>query len=180
MVIGNLGALRQKNFNRFMAYSSVAQAGFLLMACWATTTAREIAVPAIAFYLMIYSLSNYLAFFVYNILTGVARSSNFDALRGLSKQSPALALCLMIAMFSLAGIPPLGGFIGKFQLFLGAADGHFYWLILFAAINAMVSALLLPQRGARGLHRGEPEGTPKPFDGQLPAAHGLLVLVSRS
>ncbi len=136
MTIGNLGALRQKRFNRFMAWSSVAQIGFVLMAL----TGGDLAIPSIAFYLLVYIIGNFIAFFVVNCLAS-NRPETFSNMRGLSKQSPLLALCLLISMFSLAGIPPLGGFFGKFELFLAAAQpGHeHFYLILFAAINAVVS-----------------------------------------
>ena len=135
MVVGNLGAMRQTNLRRFMAYSSISQAGYLLVAFVGD---KSMAVSSILFYLIIYAVSNFTVFFVIGVI-GQKRSETFASLRGLSKQSPILAMVLAFAMFSLAGIPPLAGFTGKFFLFASAAEGGYYALIIFAALNSTVS-----------------------------------------
>jgi len=90
------------------------------------------------YYLFVYAVSNYLAFFIFGII-GHHREETFASLRGLSKQNPSLAIALAISMFSLAGIPPLAGFFGKFHLFFsGASTGH-YALVAFAVLNNVLA-----------------------------------------
>ncbi|MBO7384397.1 MAG: NADH-quinone oxidoreductase subunit N [Fibrobacter sp.] len=135
LFVGNLGALKQSRLRRFMAYSSIAQAGYIMVALLGPA---EIGKTAIVYYLFVYAVSNYLAFFVFGII-GHHREETFASLRGLSKQNPYLAIALAISMFSLAGIPPLAGFFGKFHLFFsGATTGH-YTLVTFAVLNNVLA-----------------------------------------
>ena len=135
LFVGNLGALKQSRLRRFMAYSSIAQAGYIMVALLGPA---EIGKTAIVYYLFVYAISNYLAFFVFGII-GHHREETFASLRGLSKQNPSLAIALAISMFSLAGIPPLAGFFGKFHLFFsGATTGH-YMLVAFAVLNNVLA-----------------------------------------
>lgn len=135
LFIGNLGALKQYKLRRFMAYSSISQAGYVLLALLGP---RETAGAAIIYYLFIYAFSNYLAFFIFGIIER-NRPETFNSLRGLSRENPFLAVALVIALFSLAGIPPLAGFFGKFQLFFSAAQNHHYFLITFAILNNVLA-----------------------------------------
>ncbi len=135
MTIGNLGALRQQNLRRFMAYSSIAQAGYLLMAM---AGEGAMAMAAIIYYLMVYAVANYATFFIISIISR-KQKEELVSLRGLGKESPILAAALMLAMFSLGGIPPLAGFIGKFLLFAVAAQKGYYWIVVFAALNSTIS-----------------------------------------
>jgi len=135
MTVGNLGALRQQNLRRFMAYSSIAQAGYIIMAL---SGKAALAQPAIIFYLLVYGAANYATFFIISLI-GRNQDENFAALRGLGKQHPALALILMLSLFSLGGIPPLAGFMGKFLLFAAAAEQGHYFMVIFAALNSTVS-----------------------------------------
>ena len=135
LFVGNLGALKQSRLRRFMAYSSIAQAGYILVALLGPAAMGK---TAIVYYLFVYAVSNYLAFFVFGII-GHHREETFASLRGLSKQNPSLAIALAISMFSLAGIPPLAGFFGKFHLFFsGATTGH-YMLVTFAVLNNVLA-----------------------------------------
>lgn len=135
LFVGNLGALKQYKLRRFMAYSSISQAGYLLIAVLGPF---ELALSSIVYYLFIYAFSNFLAFFIFGVIER-NRPETFDSLRGLSKESPFLAVALAIALFSLAGIPPLAGFLGKFQLFYSAAQSHHYVLITFAILNNVLA-----------------------------------------
>lgn len=135
MTVGNLGAMRQRNMRRFLAYSSIAQAGYILLAL---TGSQSSATSAILFYMLIYALSNYAVFYIFSIV-GAKRGEEFASLRGLSKESPVLAAVLAVSMFSLAGIPPVVGFLGKFMLFASAAEAGFYFFIIYAALNSTVS-----------------------------------------
>ena len=135
LFVGNLGALKQSRLRRFMAYSSIAQAGYIMVALLGPAATAK---TAIIYYLFVYAVSNYLAFFVFGII-GHHREETFASLRGLSKQNPSLAIALAISMFSLAGIPPLAGFFGKFHLFFsGASTGH-YMLVAFAVLNNVLA-----------------------------------------
>ena len=135
LFVGNLGALKQSRLRRFMAYSSIAQAGYIMIALLGPAVTAK---TAIVYYLFVYAVSNYLAFFIFGII-GHHREETFDSLRGLSKQKPTLAIALAVAMFSLAGIPPLAGFFGKFHLFFsGASTGH-YGIVAFAVLNNVLA-----------------------------------------
>ena len=135
LFVGNLGALKQTRLRRFMAYSSIAQAGYIMVAL---VGSRDIACTAVIYYLLVYTAANYLAFFVFGVV-GHYREESFPSLRGLSKQNLSLAVALAVAMFSLAGIPPLAGFFGKFNLFFsGASTGH-YALVVFAVLNNVLA-----------------------------------------
>ena len=135
LFVGNLGALKQSRLRRFMAYSSIAQAGYIMVALLGDAVMGK---TAIIYYLFVYAISNYLAFFIFGII-GHHREETFDSLRGLSKQKPTLAIALAVAMFSLAGIPPLAGFFGKFHLFFsGASTGH-YGIVAFAVLNNVLA-----------------------------------------
>ena len=135
MLIGNLGALRQPNFRRFMAYSSIAQVGYILLAFLAD---KPFAMGTVIFYVSVYLAGNLSAFFVFSAI-GKHRTEDLASLRGLSSTNPGLAAVLMLSMFSLAGVPPLAGFTGKFFLFASAASSGHYVLLLFAALNSVAS-----------------------------------------
>ena len=135
MTVGNLGAIHQRHLRRFMAYSSIAQAGFILAAFLGP--ADDAALAAL-FYLFVYAAANYLAFSVFAV-AGAEKGERFESLRGLSRRSPALAGMLAVCMFSLAGIPPVAGFLGKFFLFSSAAANGHYGFVVFAALNGTVS-----------------------------------------
>jgi len=133
--IGNLGALKQSRLRRFMAYSSIAQAGYILIGLCGS---ERLGISSFVYYLFLYTFSNYLMFFLIGII-GKNRAESFDSLVGLSKQSPLLAVLFAIAAFSLAGIPPLAGFIGKWMVFASAASVGNYALVGFAAINSVIA-----------------------------------------
>jgi len=133
--IGNLGALKQSRLRRFMAYSSIAQAGYILIGLCGDA---RLGVSSFVYYLFLYAFSNYLMFFLIGII-GKNRMESFASLSGLSKQNPLLAVLFAISAFSLAGIPPLAGFIGKWMVFASAASVGNYALVGFAAINSVIA-----------------------------------------
>ena len=135
MVVGNLGALRQVRLRRFMGYSAIAQGGYVLMGLLGSPALGG---ASIVYYLVIYAVSNYAAFFVFAIV-GERRGEAIASLRGLSRESPALAGLLALSMFSLAGIPPAAGFTGKFMLFASVAENGHYGFVIFAALNSTIS-----------------------------------------
>ena len=173
MVVGNLGALRQHSLRRFMGYSSVAQAGYLLVAFAGNGTLVH---SSIIFYLIVYSITNLCTFFIISII-GRQREETFESLRGLSKQSPMLAGILALCMFSLAGIPPLAGFTGKFFLFASAAEGGFYGLVVFAALNSTVS-LYYYLVVLKEAYINKPEGTPGPLQITFAQRWSLILLTT--
>jgi len=136
MTIGNLVALFQTNLKRFLAYSSIAQAGYLMIGL---VNPELLGVTSVAFYLLVYVVSNIAAFTVVNLIARETGREEMQDYVGLSQTNPFLAAVMMLAMFSLAGIPPLAGFLGKFYLFAAAAEKGLYWLVLVGAINATIS-----------------------------------------
>lgn len=135
MVLGNLGALRQSNLRRFVAYSSVAQVGYMLLALLGD---KETARNALQYNLVAYGVTSFALYFIMGVV-GKDGPETLRGLRGLGKRSPGLAALLLLCMFSLAGVPPLAGFLGKFLLFsAAAAEGH-YALVGIAVANAVVS-----------------------------------------
>ncbi len=173
MVVGNLGALRQNDFRRFMGYSSIAQGGFFLLAFAGTPT---LGTTALLTYLAIYGVSNYTAFFVFASV-GERRGERLDALRGLSHESPGLAAVLALSMFSLAGIPPAAGFTGKFLLYAAAAEQRHYAFVIFAALNAAVSLYYYLQV-IRQAYIIPPETPPPPLSRLTPARVALLAALA--
>ena len=135
MVVGNLGAMRQVNLRRFVAYSSIAQVGYMLLALLGDAdTART----ALQYNLLAYGVTSFALYFIMSVI-GKDAPDALSSLRGLSRRSPGLAILLVLSMFSLAGIPPLAGFLGKFMLFSAAAEQGHYVLVGIAVANAVVS-----------------------------------------
>lgn len=147
MFVGNIFALRQQNMKRFLAFSSIAQAGFILLAMLSND---QMGVKAIIYFLLIYIFSNIAAFGVVHIISLKTGKENIDDYNGLYTSNPKLSLALMIALFSLAGIPPVSGFFAKFFLYAAAASKGYYVLIFIAVLNVTISLYyyLLPIRAA--------------------------------
>ena len=136
MTIGNLFAIRQQNFKRFLAFSSIAQAGFILLGF---IGGAQSGMASVIYFVPVYIFSNLAAFGVVSIISDKTGKENINDYDGLYKTNPKLSLALMLALFSLAGIPPLAGFFGKFFLFSSAAAAGYYWLLFIAVINATIS-----------------------------------------
>jgi NADH-quinone oxidoreductase subunit N len=136
MTIGNLFAIRQQNIKRFLAFSSIAQAGFLLLGVISGT---QTGMTAVIYFALIYIFSNLAAFGVVAAISNYSGKENIDEYNGLYHTNPKLSLIMTLALFSLAGIPPVAGFFGKFFLFTAAAKQGFYLLVLIAVINAVIS-----------------------------------------
>ncbi len=137
MTIGNITAVSQSNIKRFLAYSSIAQAGYILMGLAVFSILGR---GAVLIYLLAYLLTNLGAFAVVLFVGGQTQSDSLDAYAGLSQRSPTAAAMLTIFLLSLAGLPPLAGFIGKYYVFAAAIQGHFITLTIFAAINSVIAA----------------------------------------
>ncbi len=136
MIIGNLFALRQQNIKRFLAFSSIAQVGFILVGISGNNVES---ITSVVYFILIYVFSNLAAFGVASVITEHSGKENIDDYKGLYKTNPFLCWILTLALFSLAGIPPTAGFFGKlFLISSGAARGD-YWFITVAALNMIIS-----------------------------------------
>jgi len=136
MVIGNLFALRQQNMKRFLAFSSIAQVGFILVGLTGQSVEGS---SSVIYFILVYIFSNLGAFGVVSLVSAVAKKENMDDYKGFYKGNPLLAWVLAISLFSLAGIPPMAGFFGKFFLLLAGAGKGNYLLIVIAALNMVLS-----------------------------------------
>lgn len=136
MFIGNLFALRQKNMKRFLAYSSIAQAGFILLGILSND---QLGISTVVYFVSIYVFTNLAAFGVIQAISTQAGKEEMDDYNGLYRTNPKLSLIMMLALFSLAGIPPVAGFFGKFFLFTAAASKGLYFLVFLAVVNVTIS-----------------------------------------
>lgn len=140
ITVGNLFAIRQKNLKRFLAFSSISQAGYIMLGIMAYPNA--IGMAALMFYVLVYIFSNLAAFGVIGAIENNCGKVWMQDYNGLYKTNPRLAFTMMLAMFSLAGIPPFAGFFSKFFIFTGAlsvGSTAIYVLVLIALINTIIS-----------------------------------------
>ncbi|MCA9782914.1 MAG: NADH-quinone oxidoreductase subunit N [Candidatus Cloacimonetes bacterium] len=137
MTVGNLVAIVQQNLKRFMAYSSISQAGYLLFGF--LDPSGTMGIGAMLYYLLVYLAGNVAVFGVILYWERAAGAREVEDFRGFSRERPGLAVALLLGLLSLAGIPPLAGFTGKFLLFSVAADAGYHWLVLLGAINSTIS-----------------------------------------
>jgi NADH-quinone oxidoreductase subunit N len=138
MTIGNFAALLQSNVKRMLAYSSIAHAGYVMVAL---SAGSEIGTSAAMFYLAAYAFMNIGAFAVVGHLSGKGeRYQNVDDFAGLAQKQPLTAALLTIFMLSLIGVPLTGGFFGKFYIFKAALDSHLVWLTVLGLLNSAVAA----------------------------------------
>jgi NADH-quinone oxidoreductase subunit N len=136
MIIGNLFALRQQNMKRFLAFSSIAQVGFILIGI---TGQSAVGSASVVYFVLIYVFSNLGAFGVVSLVSAVTGKETVNDYKGFYKNNRALSWILAISLFSLAGVPPTAGFFGKFFLLLAGAGKGNYWLIGIAALNMVIS-----------------------------------------
>jgi NADH-quinone oxidoreductase subunit N len=134
--IGNLFAIRQENLKRFLAFSSIAQVGFILVGI---TGSSDISTASVVYFVLIYVFSNLAAFGVVALISAATGKENISDYKGLYKTNPALSWVLTIGMFSLAGVPPTAGFFGKFFLLIAGAGKGNYLLISVASLNIVIS-----------------------------------------
>jgi len=136
MTIGNLFAIRQQNIKRFLAFSSISQAGYLLLGF---IGGNQLGMASVIYYVLVYIFSNLGAFGVAAAISNASGKENISDYNGLYHTNPSLSLIMTLALFSLAGIPPVAGFFGKFFLFTAAAEKGFYLLVLIAVLNTIIS-----------------------------------------
>ena len=158
MFVGNLLALSQKNIKRLLAYSSIAQAGYILIGVAANTS---FGTSGAVYYLISYLLTNLAAFGIVTLIGRVTGSDQISSYAGLSRRSPGLALGLLVALLSLGGIPPFAGFFGKLLVFGAAVDARQYWLAVVGIINSVIGLYYyLVVLKVTYLYRSEEESKP--------------------
>ena len=136
MIIGNLFAIRQQNLQRFLAFSSIAQAGFILLGM---ISGSAYGMATVIYFILVYVFSNLAAFGVVSMVKNATGKDNIDDYNGFYQTNPRLSMVMLLALFSLAGIPPLAGFFSKFFLFAAVAEQGLYWLVLIAVVNMIIS-----------------------------------------
>jgi NADH-quinone oxidoreductase subunit N len=172
MTIGNLAAIKQDNVKRMLAYSSIAHAGYMLMG---TVLLTDSGLQAIVFYLVVYGLMNLGAFLVVIALSTQMRREEIESYRGLGWRMPLLAVPMAIFMFSLTGVPPFAGFVGKVYLFKAVIERDMYWLAIIGLLNSVVS-LYYYMRVVKAMYLDNPgEGAPEPI--RVPWVHTVLILL---
>jgi NADH-quinone oxidoreductase subunit N len=167
MTFGNLGAIKQTNIKRMLAYSGIAQAGYLLVGVAALS---QNGIAALLFYTVAYACANLLAFTVVIVFAHATGSYEIADYDGLAKRSPLAALGLAIALLSLGGLPLMAGFMAKFYVFLFAAEAGLVWLVAIGVVNSVI-ALYYYLRVV--WHMYVPEGVGEPL--AVPARAGLAM-----
>ncbi len=136
MILGNIAALRQTNIKRMLAFSSIAQIGYLMVGMVAVS---EIGVASVGYYMFIYLFANMGAFGVATVFGDKTGNEKIIGYAGLSQSSPAFAASMTIFMLSLAGIPPLGGFVAKYLVFAAGIEAGYTWLVILGLLMGVVS-----------------------------------------
>lgn len=136
ITVANLFALRQQNIKRFLAFSSVSQAGYIMLGVLSGTA---VGMTSLVYYLLVYLASNLAAFGVISLIEQRSGKVTIDSYNGLYTTHPRLSVVMMLALFSLAGIPPFAGFFSKFFIFAAAAQQGYYVLVFIALLNTIIS-----------------------------------------
>jgi len=172
MTVGNLIAIQQDNIKRMLGYSSIAQAGYLMVGLATVGLAPAVSTAGQApllFFLVSYSLTNLAAFIAIIAISNKTGSDLIDDFKGMGKRAPWLAAALTLAMISLIGMPPAAGFMAKFYIFSSAVQHDLLWLVIIAVINSVISAFYY-LRVVKVMWMNEPVSTEK-----VPASAALIV-----
>ncbi|MDX9857234.1 MAG: NADH-quinone oxidoreductase subunit N [candidate division Zixibacteria bacterium] len=173
MTLGNILALRQDNVKRMLAYSSIAHAGYILVAL---TVGTDEAISSAIFYVIAYTFFNLGAFTIVALLeTRMGAESEFSELSGLAKSAPVLSLLLAVFMFALSGFPPTVGFFGKFYIFRAAIEANFISLAVIGVLNSFVSVYYY-LRVVKTCYFDDAEHAPQAVF--VPATVGLVLFVT--
>mgnify|MGYP005839005649 CR=1 FL=1 len=174
MFVGNLLAIRQQNLKRMLAYSSIAHAGYLLIGVVAAGSQPGWGLPAVLFYLVAYLLMNLGVFALLLMVARTRGTEEISGFAGLAQGAPFAAATMLVLLLSLTGIPPTGGFVGKFYLFAAAIESRtWWWLALVGIINSAIS-LYYYMNIARLMYFGQPA----PELSQRPAGLSFVVWVA--
>ena len=165
MVVGNLVALQQHNIKRLLAYSSIGQVGFMLMAI---TTVSDASASALLLHMSGYLITNLAVFLAVIAFYNKTHTEEISGMRGLAETNPYLAMVITAGLFSLSGMPLLAGFTTKFILFQAAAQGGYLWLVTIAVMMSTVSLYYYLQV-VRQMYVFEPAGQP---DADSSTVHG--------
>jgi NADH-quinone oxidoreductase subunit N len=175
IVVGNVAALVQSNMKRLLAYSSIAQAGYLLIGVAAGSIRGG---EAILYYLMAYGVATLAAFAVVIIREReVEEGEQIEALTGYGRARPVIGIVMTLSMLSLAGFPPLSGFVGKFLLFGSAVENDMTWLAIVGAVGSMISLAYYLRVAAQMWLPPREEGGPRKIL-TIPGPVGLATVVS--
>lgn len=140
MVLGNIAAIAQSSVKRLLAYSAIAHAGYALLAILSNT---EQALGSLLYYVVTYAITALGAFAVVGVVENASNGESFHHFAGLSRRAPVLSFCMLVFVLSLAGIPPLAGFFGKFYVFTAAARSGpalgLLWLVIVAVATSAIS-----------------------------------------
>lgn len=172
MIIGNLFAVRQQNIKRFLAFSSIAQVGFILLAI--SSDDYHMASTSVIYFVLVYIFSNIAAFGVAAVITEKTGIETIDGYKGLYKTNPFLTWILALALFSLAGVPPTAGFFGKLFMITAGAAGKSYLLVLVASLNLIIS-LYYYLRVVRAVFMDKNENPVEPIRLAAPVKLGLII-----
>jgi NADH-quinone oxidoreductase subunit N len=143
MTVGNVVAIVQTNIKRMLGYSSIAQAGYLMVGLatvGVAVGADALGQSGLLFFLMSYTVTNLGAFIAVIAISNKVDSDQIDDYTGMGKRAPLLALALTLCLISLTGLPPTAGLIAKIYIFSGAVNHGLLWLVIIAVINSCVSA----------------------------------------
>jgi NADH-quinone oxidoreductase subunit N len=141
MTLGNLTAMRQTNIKRMLAYSSIAQVGYVLIGLVSVTALSTRAVQGVLLYLLAYLFTNAGAFIAAIAFSHVTNSDEIADYAGLVRRAPALAAVMVVFFMSLAGLPPTAGFVGKLLVFGSAVETGYYYLAIVGVLNSVVSVV---------------------------------------
>jgi NADH-quinone oxidoreductase subunit N len=179
MTVGNIVAIPQINIKRMLGYSSIAQAGYLMVGLATvglSPAADVVGRSTILFFLASYALTNLGAFITIIAISNKLNSDLIDDYSGMGKRAPLLALGLTLCLVSLIGMPPAAGFMAKFYIFSGAVQHGLLWLVVIAVINSVISAYYY-LRVVKVMWFGEPASTEKvPSSGALRLALSISCL----
>lgn len=136
ITVGNLFAMRQTNLKRFLAFSSISQAGYIMMGVLAGTS---VGMSTVVYFVLVYVVANLGIFGILSLVESKFNKSEISDYNGFFKTNPLLSIAFMLFLFSLAGIPPFAGFFSKFFIFMAAAEMGYYTLVFIALINTVIS-----------------------------------------
>jgi proton-translocating NADH-quinone oxidoreductase chain N len=178
MTLGNVGALMQKSFTRLLAYSSIAQSGYIMIGLAAPTT---LGIGGALFHILNHAIMKSAAFFAAAVILMKLSTTALTGYSGLAKRMPCTALALTISLLALAGVPPLSGFMSKLVLFTAAVDSGMVWLALAGVLN---SAFSLAYYGwvIKRMYLDDPDDTtrvhePRLFVGVLTLSAAIIILL---
>ncbi len=137
MTVGNVTAIGQKSVKRMLAYSSISHAGIMIAAL---TTVNQIGISAVVFYGITYLFMTLVAFYITSIVQDNYGNDHFERFQGLAYRYPFMAIMMAIVMFSLTGLPPLAGFVAKFNIISALVESRYYTLAMVLVLNSVVSA----------------------------------------